>query len=45
MRRAGGLAAAGRTDEDQELLVVDFEVQVVDGGDIAVPLDDVLERD
>ena len=28
----GGLAAAGRADEDEELAVADLEVELVDGG-------------
>ena len=36
MRSAGRLAAAGRSDEDHELAVLDLEVEVVDGDDLAV---------
>ena len=42
----GGLAAAGRTDQADELAVVDLEVEVVDGDDVlAVPLVQVVEGD
>ena len=42
----GGLAAARRADQDQELAVVDLQVEVVDGDDVlAVPLVHVVERD
>ena len=40
----GRLAAARRADEDQELLVLDLEVEIVDGDHIAVPFPDVVER-
>ncbi len=43
--QAGGLAAAGRPDEDHELRVADVEVEVVHGDDVAVSLGDVLESD
>ena len=42
--QAGGLATARRTDEDQEFLVGDLQVQVADGRHIAVPLHHVLKR-
>ena len=41
----GGLAAAGRTDEDAELAVLDLEVDALDDLDVAVALADVLECD
>ena len=43
--QAGGLAAARRADEDEELLVGDLDVEVVDGDDIAEALVDVFEGD
>ena len=42
--QAGGLATAGRADEDQKFLVVDLDIEVVDCNDVAEPLVDVLER-
>ena len=42
----GRLAAARRSDEDEELAVLDLEIQVVDGDDVlAVALVHVVERD
>ena len=42
----GGLPAPRRTDEDQELSVLDVDAHVVDGGEaVAVLLDDVLHLD
>ena len=40
-----GLAAAGRPDEDHELLVEDLQVEVPDGVDAFVELVDVLQDD
>ena len=40
--QCGALAAARRTDQHQELLVADLNVEVVDGGDLAVLLTDVV---
>jgi len=40
----GGLAAARRTDKDQELLVSDFDVEVVDRDDVTKTLGYVLVR-
>ena len=37
------LAAARGTDEDEELLVLDLEVEIVDGGHLAVAFGDVVE--
>ena len=42
--QAGGLAAAGRADQDHELAVLDLEVEVLDGGEVAEALPDVIER-
>ena len=39
----GGLAAAGRAEEDQKFLVVDVEGLVVDADDVPPALGDVLE--
>ena len=41
--QAGGLAAAGRTDQDHVLAVRDLEVQVIDREHVAVLLRDVIE--
>ena len=41
--QAGGFAAAGRADEDEEFLVGDGDAQVVDGDDIAEPLENMFE--
>ena len=41
----GRLAAARRADEHQELLVADLEVEVVDRGDVAELLGDVVVGD
>ena len=38
----GALAAARRADQHQELLVADLNVEVVDRGDLAVLLGDVV---
>jgi len=38
-----GFAAARRPDEDHELLVADRQVQLLDDGDIAVALADMVE--
>ena len=38
-----GLAAARRPEQREELALVDVERQVVDGGEVAEPLGDVLE--
>ena len=35
----GGLAAAGRSDQDHELAVVDVEIELVDGGVIGAGID------
>ena len=35
----GGLTAAGRADEDEELAVLDFEVELVDGGLVGTRVD------
>ena len=43
--QAGGLAAAGRADEDDEFLVLDLDVQVVDGDNIAETLPNMIEGD
>ena len=41
-----GFAAAGRAEQDDELLVADLELEIVDGNDVAgVPLGDRLELD
>ena len=42
--QAGRLAAARRTDEDHELAIADLEVEVLDGGEVAEALPDVIER-
>jgi hypothetical protein len=42
--QAGGLAAARRTHEDDEFLVLDVDVEVADCSDIAVPLVHVVVR-
>ena len=42
--QAGRLAAARWSDQDHELAVADLEVEVLDGGDVAVLLVDVIER-
>ena len=42
--QGGGLAAAGRPDEDHELLVLDFQVEIVDRCDfIIINLFDVCQ--
>ena len=43
--QAGGLAAAGRPDENHELRVADVEIEVVNGDDVAEALAYVLEGD
>ena len=43
--QAGRLATTRRTDEDEEFLVGDRDVQVVDGGNIAPTLVHMLKRD
>jgi hypothetical protein len=40
--KRGALAAARRSDQDQELLVADLNVQIVDRGDFTVLLGDVV---
>ena len=45
MRSDGRLAAAGRADQDQELLVLDVQVEVGDRGEAVVLLPDVIEGD
>jgi len=41
--KGGGLTATGRTDEDQEFLVLNLDIDVIDGNDIgALNLLDVL---
>ena len=42
--QGGGLAAAGRADQDHELLVPDVEVHVLDGVDLVVLLVEVLQH-
>ena len=42
--QGGALAAARRADEHQKLLVTDLNVQIIDGGDLAVLLADVVQR-
>ena len=42
--QARRLAAAGRTDEDHELAIGDLEAEVLDGGEFAEALPDVIER-
>ena len=39
------LAAAGRADKDDELVVCDLEVEIGNHGEIAVALDEVADRD
>jgi hypothetical protein len=41
----GGLAAARRPEQHRELLVADLEIELVDRGDRAVPLGDLVEAD
>ena len=43
--QGGALAAARRSDQYQEFLVPDLNVQVAHGGDFAVLLGDVVQRD
>ena len=40
-----GLAAAGRADKDDELVICDFEVEIGDHGKVAVALDEIADRD
>src|SRR5690606_31619028 len=40
-----GLAAARRAEQREELALVDRQRQIVDGGEVAEPLGDVLEGD
>jgi hypothetical protein len=42
--QARGLPAARGPNQDHELAIVDAEVEVLDGGEVAVALPDVLER-
>ena len=39
------LSAAGRAEQREELALVDRQRQIVDGGEVAEPLGDVLEGD
>jgi hypothetical protein len=39
-----GLAAAGGAEQGEELAVIDIQRQIVDGGEIAEALGDVLDR-
>src|SRR5689334_7669344 len=41
----GRLAAARRTDEDDELMISDLEIEIVDDGKIAVTLGEIAYRD
>ena len=41
----GGLAAAGRTDQHQELVILDVQIEVVDHADRSEVLGDALEKD
>ncbi len=42
---AGALATARGADEDDEFLIGNFDVQIVDGDDIAITLEDMFEGD